>query len=456
MSRTLDMTVGKPSVLILKLAFPLIITNIGQQLYMIVDAAVVGRGVGVKALAAVGAADWTYWLILWAVVGLAQGFATFVSRDFGRKDFETLNKTIAMSVVLTVLVSIILTVIGLLLTKPILTFLDTPADILQNATVYLLTMISGTLVVSLYNLAASILRAFGDGKSPLVAMVIAGVLNVGLDLLFVLVFRWGVFGAAFASVLAQLFSFIYCVVQLWRIEYVHLSRKDFQADFSMIKEMMLFGIPLSLQFAIIAISGIIIQSTINLQGSIFVAGYTAVNKMYGLLECTAISLGFSFTTYFAQNYGAGRKDRVLKGVRDGFWLAVFFAIIVMVIMLLFGQNILQLFLSKAEEGGAEALGIAWRYLFNMSVCLILLYVIYVYRNLLQAIGTSVWSMVSGMLEFVARVLMGKVVVLWLGVEALFYVEPIAWLGAFLPVVIPYYLLRKKYLFSSGPAQKLEE
>ncbi len=442
------MTVGKPSRLILKLAFPLIITNIGQQFYMIVDAAIVGRGVGVKALAAVGAADWTYWLILWAVVGLAQGFATFVSRDFGRKDYEALNKTIAMSTVLTVAVSVILTIAGLLMTKPILNFLDTPTDIIHDSTIYLLTMISGTVIVSMYNLEASILRAFGDGKSPLLAMGIAALLNVGLDLLFVLVFHWGVFGAAFASVLAQLVSFLYCIAQIKCIDCVHVSRKDYKFNFSMIKEMMLFGLPISMQYAIIAISGIIIQSTINLQGSIFVAGYTAVNKMYGLLECTAISLGFSFTTYFAQNYGAGRKERVLKGVRDGFWLAVFFAVIVMVIMLLFGQNILQLFLNVSEEGGREALAIAWRYLFNMSLCLILLYVIYVYRNVLQAMGTSIWSMASGMLEFVARVAMGKFVILWLGVETLFYVEPVAWVGAFLPVLIPYYVLRKRYLFDT--------
>ncbi len=448
MSRTVDMTAGKPRRLILQLALPLIVTNIGQQLYMIVDAAIVGRGVGVKALAAVGAADWTYWLILWTVASLSQGFATFVSRDFGRKDYETLNKTIAMSTVLTVAVSVFLTLIGLLMTKPILNFLDTPSDIIHNATIYLYSMISGTVVVAMYNLEASVLRAFGDGKSPLIAMAIAAFLNVGLDLLFVLVFHWGVFGAAFASILSQLVSWLYCVMQRKRIDCVHVSKKDYRLDFSMIKDMMLFGMPLALQHAAIAISGIIIQSTINLQGSFFVAGYTAVNKMYGLLECTAISLGFSFTTYFAQNYGAGKKDRVLKGVRDGFGLAVFFAVIVMVIMLSFGQNILQLFLNVSEEGGKEALGIAWRYLFNMSLWLILLYVIYVYRNVLQAMGTSVWSMASGILEFVARVGMGKFVVLWLGVETLFYVEPVAWIGAFLPVLIPYYALRKRYLCNS--------
>ena len=190
MSRTVDMTVGSPTKHILKFTLPLVITNIGQQLYTIVDASIVGRCVGVKALAAVGATDWCYWLILWSVTGMTQGFATFVSRYFGEKNNRGINKSISMSVYLCILIGAIFTLGGILATNPMLRLLKTPDDIFGMSSLYLTTMISGTIIVTLYNLASSVLRAFGDGKTPLIAMIIAALLNIGLDCLFILVFDW--------------------------------------------------------------------------------------------------------------------------------------------------------------------------------------------------------------------------------------------------------------------------
>ncbi len=443
MKRTTDMTKGSILKLMLSFAFPLIITNLGQQFYLIADAAIVGRGVGVMALAAVGSADWSYWLILWTVTGITQAFATFISRYFGDKNYRDMNKTIAMSTVLCIIIGFFLTTAGLLCAKPLLVLLDTPKDIIDGATVYLITMICGTLIVTAYNMTSSILRAFGDGKSPLIAMIIAAVLNIGLDLLFVMVFHWGVFGAAFASVLSQLVSFAYCLHRIRKIECVKLSTETRKIDFPLIKKLLKFGIPLSLQYIVIALGGMILQSTINLQGSTFVAGFTAVNKLYGLFECTAISLGIAFSTFFAQNYGAGRKDRVLKGVRTGEKLCVVSALIVMAIFFAAGKYLIRIFLDVSEKGGSQAFDTAEKYLYYMLSFLVILYLIYVYRNALQAFGISFWSMASGFGEFVVRVFMGKAVVLWLGTETLFFVEPAAWIGALLIVVIPYYVLRKK-------------
>lgn len=167
MAKVTDMTKGSPTKLILRFAIPLILTNLGQQFYMIADASIVGRGVGVKALAAVGAADWTYWMFLWSILGLAQGFSTFISRAFGEKDYRKLNKVFAMSIILCIAIAVFLTAIGLVIAKPLLLILKTPADILSDSVVYITTMISGLLFVMAYNMAAAILRAFGDGKSPL-------------------------------------------------------------------------------------------------------------------------------------------------------------------------------------------------------------------------------------------------------------------------------------------------
>ena len=445
MKRVTNMTEGSPLKLILLFAIPLIFTNLGQQLYMIVDASIVGRGVGVKALAAVGSTDWSYWLILWTITGLTQGFGVFVSRYFGEKDYDKMNRSITMSTILCVVIGAVLTLIGVLAARPLLILLEIPADILDGAVTYLTTMISGTLIVIAYNMAASILRAFGDGRSPLVAMLIAGLMNIGLDLLFVLVFHWGIFGAAIATVSAQLVSFLYCLVKISKIEYVSLAKANWVPDGKMIKELLLFGLPLALQYIVIAGSGMVMQSTINQHGSLFVAGYTASNKLYGLLESSAISLGFAFSTFFAQNYGAGNKQRVRNGVRTGVKLSILLALGVTVVMLLIGKYLLQAFINAGEAEGPVVLEIAQHYLLVMAAFLVVCYLIHVYRNALQAMGTSIWSMVSGFAECGVRILMAKGVVSLLGSEVLFYIEPFAWLGALLFIMIPYYIYRKKLL-----------
>lgn len=445
MKRVTDMTQGSPARLILSFAFPLILTNVGQQLYMIIDSSVVGRGVGVKALAAVGSTDWSYWLILWTITGLTQGFATFVSRYFGKQDYQKMNRAIAMSTLLCGVIGCILTVAGLFAARPLLNLLKTPEDILDGATTYLLTMIAGTIIVMAYNMAASILRAFGDGKSPLIAMLVAALLNIGLDLLFVLVFHWGIFGAAIASVTAQLVSFLYCLVQIKKIEYVRVTKDDWKPDRKTLKELLVFGLPLALQYIVIAVSGMVLQSTVNQQGSIFVAGYTACNKLYGLLESTAISLGFAFSTFFAQNIGAGKTKRVRDGVKTGLKLSAILAVAVTGAMLLVGKYLLQMFIDAGENEGPLALQIADHYLIVMATCLIILYLIHVYRNALQAMGTSVWSMISGFAECGVRVILAKVIVSWIGTGVLFYIEPMAWLGALLFVLFPYYTYQKKLL-----------
>lgn len=445
MKQVTDMTQGKPAKLILSFALPLILTNVGQQLYMIVDSSVVGRGVGLKALAAVGSADWTYWLILWTVMGMTQGFAVFISRYFGKQDYHNVNKTIATSTILCAVIGVILTVSGLLAAKPLLGLLKTPDNIIGDSAIYLMTMIAGTLIVTAYNMAASVLRSFGDGKSPLLAMVIAAFLNVGLDLVIVLVFHWGVFGAAIASVTAQLFSFLFCLVRIGKIEYIRFEKNDWKFDGRVAKEMLAFALPIALQMIVIAVSGMVFQSAINLQGSIFVAGYTAMNKMYGLLESTAISLGMAASTFFAQNYGAGEKSRVRAGVRTAAVISVIMAACVTIIMLLVGKYLLQMFINAAEDGAAESLQIGFHYLIIMSACLVVLYLIHVYRNAMQALGNSVWSMISGFAECGTRILMAKGIVLLLGVETLYYVEPAAWLGALAFIAAPYYYYQKKLL-----------
>lgn len=445
MSGVTDMTRGKPARLMLGFAFPVILTNLGQQFYQIADAAIVGRGVGVDALAAVGCTDWTYWMILWSMSVMTAGFATFVSRFFGMQDYDKMNRAIVISAVLSAAIAIILTIAGLLLARPLLEFLGTPSNILEDAVTYLSTMIAGTLIMTAYNLAGSILRAFGDGKSPLIAMIIAASLNIALDLLFVMGFHWGVFGAAIASVLAQLVAFLYCLYKIRRISCVKIDRQTFQPDFSLAGEILIFGLPLAIQYIIIHVGGMIVQSTINVQGSAFIAGYTAINKLYGLLECTAISMGNAFTTFASQNYGAGNFKRVRKGVNTAACLAIGSSLVIMAIALPLNRVLPQFFMDVSEAGAAEALDVASRYLINMILALPVLYMVYVHRNNLQAIGVASWSLVSGIAEALVRVIMAKIFFVWIGKEILYYIEPFAWLAAWLFVLVPYYFYEKKRL-----------
>lgn len=447
MSRVTDMTRGNPAKLMLSFAVPVVFTNLGQQLYQLVDAAIVGRGVGVDAFAAVGCTDWTYWMVMWSVSVMTQGFATFVSRYFGKQDRTMTNKAITTSVYLSLLIAIIFTVLGVVLARPILELLRTPTEngIMQNAVTYLTTMISGIVIVAFYNLTAAILRAFGDSKTPLVAMVIAAVLNVLLDLLFVVVFHWGVFGAALASVMSQCVAFIFCTVKIFKIEYVKLDKAAWAWDKELAGQILRFGLPLAIQYVVIHLGGMIVQSTINDQGASFVAGYTAVNKLYGLLECTAISLGAAFTTYGSQNFGAGNYKRVRKGVSIAMVLSVVVATALMLLVLPMRRLLPQIFIDLAEPGAPQAIDVAARYLVNMMLSMPILYLVYVHRNNLQAIGIASWSLVSGIAEAVSRVVMAKLCLPFTGVEILFYVEPVAWLMAWLFVLVPFYFYQRRLL-----------
>ena len=445
MAAVTDMTEGRPLTKIIRFALPLILTNLGQQLYMIADAAIVGRGVGVQALAAVGATDWIWWLILWAVMGMTQGFSTYVSRYFGERNGEKMNKTVATSVILTAALGVLLTVGGILLARPLLLLLNTPENILDGAHTYLVTMSAGTLVVAAYNMAASILRAVGDGRTPFLAMVAAALLNIGLDLLFVLVFGWGIFGAALASVLAQLAAFLLCLFAILRLDCIRLSRASFRLERPLALSMLGLGLPLALQSVVISLGGIVLQSSVNLEGSAFIAGYTATNKLYGLLECSAISLGLAASTFLSQNFGARLFDRFRRGMRASLLLAVLASFAVAGVAFLLRYPLIGLFLDAGEEGSAEALAVGVRYLSVLVVLLFILYLLHIFRNALLSLGNSFFSMLSGGAELLARVLMAKLAVRSLGQTALFLAEPIAWAAALAVLVIPYLIYRRTRL-----------
>ncbi|EHF00405.1 hypothetical protein HMPREF9469_00583 [ [[Clostridium] citroniae WAL-17108] len=428
------MTEGSPAKLILSFSLPLMAANLGQQLYMIVDTMIVGKGVGVEALASVGATDWSYWLALWVIQAMTQGFAISISQHFGEGNQSRIKKTVAMSIWLCLGIGVVLTVSGLVFARFLLRILQTPDPIFQGALSYLMILYAGILVVMAYNMAAAILRSLGDGKTPLIAIVIAAITNILLDLLFVLVFRWGVAGAAFATVLAQLLAFIYCLLVMRKIDLLKMERKDWKPESSIIKRQCGLGIPLALQHVLIAIGGMILQSSINRHGFVFIAGFTATNKIYGLLESSAISLGYAVTTYTAQNYGAGRYDRIRNGLKSSVLIAAAMSVCVSAAMIAGGRAVLGLFIDSTSSSAAEVLEISYHYLFIMSCLLSSLYLLYAFRNTLQGLGNTVAPFLSGVMEFFARVSVAVYFSRLWGTEAIFFAEPCAWAAATLVLV----------------------
>ncbi|MEQ2676147.1 MATE family efflux transporter [Enterocloster citroniae] len=429
-----NMTEGSPAKLILSFSLPLMAANLGQQLYMIVDTMIVGKGVGVEALASVGATDWSYWLALWVIQAMTQGFAISISQHFGEGNQNRIKKTVAMSIWLCLGIGVVLTVSGLVFARFLLRILQTPDPIFQGALSYLMILYAGILVVMAYNMAAAILRSLGDGKTPLIAIVIAAITNILLDLLFVLVFRWGVAGAAFATVLAQLLAFIYCLLVMRKIDLLKMERKDWKPESSIIKRQCGLGIPLALQHVLIAIGGMILQSSINRHGFVFIAGFTATNKIYGLLESSAISLGYAVTTYTAQNYGAGLYDRIRNGLKSSVLIAAAMSVCVSAAMIAGGRAVLGLFIDSTSSSAAEVLEISYHYLFIMSCLLSSLYLLYAFRNTLQGLGNTVAPFLSGVMEFFARVSVAVYFSRLWGTEAIFFAEPCAWAAATLVLV----------------------
>ena len=429
MDSSKQMTSGNPAKLILFFAIPLMIGNIFQQLYTMVDTMIVGQVLGVSALAALGAADWLIWLVQGIITGMTQGFSIQLSQDYGAQRWERLKKSAGRSILLTIVMAISVFVFFQVTLKPILLLLNTPVDILDMAMEYARVIFLGLFSVSAYNLGASFLRAMGDSNSPLRAMLVASVINIVLDLVFVAYFHWGIAGAAFATILSQTISALYCFLVLRKMEVMALKKQDFDSVDAPDQRLLRLGFPMAAQNVIIAIGGLCVQYVINGFGSLYVAGFTATNKMYGLLELAALAFGFAMTTYVGQNLGAGKILRIKEGVKSGSMMALLTSGVITVLMFVFGRQILSLFISGDPNETAQVLKIAYDYLRVMASCLWVLYLLFVFRSTLQGLGDTFIPMISGFVELVCRVVLIFVLPRFFGMESIYFVEVFAWSGA---------------------------
>lgn len=438
-----DMTSGSPLKLILIFAMPLMVGNIFQQLYTVVDTMVVGKALGVDALAALGATDWLYWMVLGMIQGITQGFGILMAREFGAKQYENLRKVVGSSVALSAASALIFMIFGQFAAAPMLKLMNTPSEIIHWGLEYLRVMLLGIPIVVAYNLLATILRSLGDGQTPLYAMIVASLVNIVLDLLFVLVFHWGIAGAAAASLIAQAVSCIYCLMKIRRIDFMSMKKEHYILQPAMAGRLLSLGSPMAAQNAIIAVGGMIITSVVNGYGVAFIGGYTAANKLYGILEIAATSYGYAMITYVGQNLGAGMTDRIRTGMRRALAVSLVTSLLIAVIMLVFGNTILGSFISGTPYEVAEATTYGYQYLSIMSICLPILYILHVTRSAVQGMGNTVLPMISGIAEFIMRT--GGVLLLpaVLGQTGIFIAEVLAWAGADIILIPSYFVSMKK-------------
>lgn len=437
------MTAGSPAKLILTFALPLMFGNMFQQLYTMVDTVVVGQFVGVEALASVGSADWLNFMVLGMVTGFTQGFSILISQRWGAADLPGLRKAVTMSVLLSAGMAVIVSILSQIAAGPVLRLLKTPENVLDGALTYLRVCFGGIAVITAYNLAASILRALGDSRTPLIAMIIASFLNIGLDLLFVVGFSWGVAGAAAATVTAQAFSCIFCVLALRGIPALSLSKDDWEPERPVLSRLVALGTPLAFQNLVIGGGGLVVQRVINGFGFLFVAGVTATNKLYGLLEIAATSFGFAVATYVGQNLGAGKMQRIKKGVHSALKMAVATSLAISALTIILGRYILRLFVSDTAQDVDAVLGYAYDFLFVMSVGLFVLYALYVYRSALQGMGDTLIPMVSGIFELITRISIVLLLPRLVGEYGVYLAEPGAWAAAAVLLTVCYYLRLRK-------------
>jgi putative MATE family efflux protein len=444
MNRNLNMTKGHPANLLIRFALPLMFGNIFQQLYTVVDTAIVGKGVGMEALAALGTVDWLNWMFLAIAQGFTQGFAVRMSQKFGEGDSEGLKRSIGISAKLSAYIAIVSLIVALSGLPLFLKLLRVPENLMPYASIYSGIILAGVPAMMFYNYCASVLRAVGDSKTPLIAMIIASIANIALDCIAVFALKWGIAGAAIATVLAQVLAGAVCMVKMLRSPQLRFEKRHMAKDPALVKALMALGAPLAAQFVIIAVGGMAVQSVVNRFETSFIAGFTATNKLYGILEIAAVSYGFAVTTYTGQNFGAARWDRIRKGTNWAVLLSVLTAMLIAAVMILFGRNITMLFIESDIQALEIAAGnVAYRYLCFMSLALPILYLLHVYRAALQGVGNAQIPLWSGIAEFVIRVGASVVVGMTLWQDGIFWGEVGAWVGAAILLATAYYRIASK-------------
>ena len=441
MATSKEMTAGPALPLILKFTLPLLLGNLLQQTYSLVDAAIVGKFLGINALASVGASTSVVFLILGFCNGCCGGFGIPVAQKFGARDYSTMRSYVSVSLKLAAGMSVVIALVTSIFCADILRIMRTPENIFEGAYAYLLVTFIGVPFTFFYNLLSSIIRALGDSKTPFWFLLFAAVLNIILDLFCILVLGWGVAGAAIATVFSQGLSAVLCYIYMYRkFEILQGTPKERRFQSKLAKTLLYIGVPMGLQFSITAIGSIMLQSANNALGTACVAAFTSAMRIKMFFICAFESLGIAMATYTGQNYGAGKPERIWQGIKASSLLMMIYAVFTFTILMSASDKISLLFVDASET---EILKNTVLFLHVSCYFFPILGLLCILRYTIQGAGYTNLAMLSGVSEMIARTLVSIYAVPIFGFLAVCFGDPTAWIAADLFLVPAFiYVYRK--------------
>jgi len=448
-SRTMNMTEGNPTRLLLIFALPMLLGNLFQQMYNLVDSVIVGKFCGTNALAAIGATSSVTFLFFALCNGLGAGGGIVTAKQFGAGQDDRVKSCIVNSGYTLIFGSLMIGVTALLLANPILALMGTPAEILKDSTLYMQIMCASLPLVGLYNHVSSMLRALGDSRTPLYFLIFACVLNIGLDIWFVYGLKLEVLGAAIATVLSQLVAGLGCLVfAVATNPYFRLKRHHFRPDWKMMWETLRMGVPLSLQFSLIAVSLMVLQGVVNSFGPVVVAAYTATGRVEQLLHQPYGTLSAALSTYCGQNLGAKKMDRLILGFKKSMGIMTVFSLVMLPIMQFFSEGIIRVFVDDPEVIACGATGLritSWFY--------IVLGIINMCRGILNGVGDAVFALINGGVEVLIRVTLpfALVAIPLFGMWGIWWSVGICWFISAAFCLLRYWAWKKKNVPAKQPA-----
>lgn len=444
---TKDLTEGSPVRLIVGFTVPLLIGNLFQQFYSMADTLIVGRTLGRNALAAVGCTGALSFLLLGFCMGLTSGFAVITAQRFGAGDEAGVRRSFSAGLLLTGIFSVVLTLVSVPVIGPVLRLIRTPEEIYIDAFRYIVIVFAGLGAAMYFNFYSNIIRALGDSRTPLYLLALACLINIVLDFVLILFAGWGVSGAAVATVAAQAVAAVACRVYIRvRLPLLRPHRGERRPPLHILKQHLFLGFPMGFQMSVIAVGQVVLQFALNGLGAVAVAAYSAAQKIDALAIQPMMSFGITMATYAAQNYGAGRIDRIRAGVNRCILVSGSFSVVIAVVNILAGRQMTALFVGSGET---ELIRLSWVYLVSNGIFYFLLALLFIYRSTLQGLGDGIATTVAGVMELLMRMAAALVMAGLFGFLGASLSNPMAWAGALLPLMISYYRLIGKLSKQSG-------
>lgn len=435
---TKNLTEGDPARLIFFFALPLVAGNMMQQLYAFIDTLIVGRFLGVNALAAVGCTGSLMFLTLGFIMGFCTGVTIYTGQRFGAGDAQGVRRSAAACVVLGILAVLTLTAIILPLTRSLLLLMETPAEIIDGAQDFISIVFAGLTIFLLLYLQNCLIRSLGDSTTPTIFLAVTLAINVALEPVAILVLGWGIPGAALATVFSQAIGVVLFFVYIWRrVPALHTRWTDWKPDRAVLMAHLRMGLPMAFQASVIAFGAIILQVALNNLGAIPVAAYAATQKIDAVAVMPMLSFGYALAAYTAQNYGAQKYERIRMGVRACLKMSMAFAVAIGALLIAFGSHVLALFVGADAAGAEEVIAYGETFLLVNGSTYVILALLLVYRNVLQGLGQSVIPTIAGAMELLMRAAAAIFLCTYLGFFGACLANPLAWIGAAVPVVLAY-------------------